>query len=143
MAGVFHFASLMVFFIGSLVFGICFYERPRLPRFLLAISTGIASAVVVVSVSAHSCQNGQPSMQWVIPSLCLTWILLLVPFKKITAAVAFFIFIGGLALSLHYASIVHNTVWVGVKTLSPHSKIQQVKSEWHSFLTGLYRPVHE
>ena len=117
-------------------------ERPTPVRIVVSMTFGPAFVLSAALMSAHNCAQGQPVQQWVIPGLMLCACWLFSERRPDKLLVLAGIWVLSLALSLHYAAIVHETPWLGVPlTYDESGHAINAVSEWHTPMSGLYRRV--
>ncbi len=116
------------------------YQKPTPWRVVFAVIVGLGAMACSGSLTIHACQLGQPVQQWLVPGLAMMAALALVgpaTWRRSTAATLFLV---GLSLSFHYMTVVHGAAWVGVEQApGPDGSLGMATSEWHTWLTGLYR----
>ena len=116
------------------------YQGPTPLRVGSAAVVGLGAMVSSVALTLHACQVGQPVQQWLVPGLAMTVTLALVGPAAWRRGTAVILFLAGLSLSFHYTTVVHGEVWVGVEQApGVDGSSAEAMSEWHTWLTGLYR----
>jgi hypothetical protein len=116
------------------------YCPPTSGRIITAFTLGPALAFGGALLAIHSCANGQPIQQWVIPGLVMSAVLCFAESNRSTAVALLVLFSMSTGLSLHYAQIVHGEVWIGVeRSVDEENHLVEGHREWHTRLTGLYR----
>lgn len=109
------------------------YEAPTSPRMIAAIAFGGAAGLIGVS-QMHLCHEGTPLAQWMLPGATASASMLFVQSRPLRRAIAFVSIVAALGLSTSFTTAVHGTTYTGNPGMNPGAR-----SEWHSFLTGLYR----
>ncbi len=120
-------------------------EKPKgVKRILAGIVFGVFLAFISIAASVHSCSNGQPFLQWLIPSICSALLIIFIKKRWAGILLAGLMVISSLALSLQYSILVHSDRYIGVPefnipTDDGHDvrRIDTVRL-WHTSFSGLY-----
>ena len=138
-------AGIIGVIICSLVFLFKFGERPKSIKPVLAgLSCGLILAAVSVMISFHSCLNGQPFLQWLIPSISIGLLIIFLRGKGKLLFLACIMTIASLFLSLHYSALVHTDHYIGVSDPGiPNDDGDDLREIdifrlWHTSFSGIY-----
>lgn len=112
-----------------------FWSRPDTARMIAATAVG-GVAGVIGTMQFHACYEGVPLAQWIIPGASGTAAMLFVGVRPLRRMLAIASILAAFALSFSFTSAVHGAVYTG--NPNPTHDRGAAKSEWHSFLTGLY-----
>ncbi len=120
-------------------------EKPKsIKRIIAGISCGIFIALISVTISFHACLNGQPFLQWLIPSIGSCLIIIFIKKKLQLIFLVSIMITSSLFLSLQYAHLVHSDHYIGVPShtipiANGHNikKIDTIKL-WHTSFSRLY-----
>ncbi len=112
------------------------YETPSWRRAAFA-ALGVVLVLLGVAMSLHSCDAGQPLMQWLLPMGCMLVVALAVGPPRIALTLALLAAAAAVAASFHYAALVHGPYWVG--NAQCRSLSSPARSQWHTPISGLYR----
>jgi len=133
-----HFFALVGLVGATAVAAARSFQRPRPGRVALALGVGGGVSLVVGAMSAHACGNGQAVSQWVVPGACAAASLALVKAPWLRRGLASVSLLLALVLSFHYGGVVHGSRYIGTSP-PPHYESCGAETEWHTWLTGLYR----
>jgi hypothetical protein len=139
MAALVHLSSMFAA-AGLAVLLVRRHGRRPTPARVAAAFGALIVPVLSLGAGLHRCDCGIPLFQWVIPSVALITVVLLVEPMKQRLLAAAALSLTALALSFHYAGVVHGPTWIG----NPESftlESMRARYEWHTPFTGLYRRV--
>jgi hypothetical protein len=115
-------------------------EPPTLRRIALAVLVASTVGLSIAAVGLHRCDEGQPLQQWLIPAVCIGFVLAVVRHRRLELAAT--LALGSLALTLHYAAVVHGDAYIGRPTpsasMQASAPLRLPARAWHTPLTGLY-----
>ena len=117
-------------------------ERPPPVRIVVGMTCGPALVLVAALLSVHNCARGQPIQQWLFPGtmLCACW--LFAEHQPSKVWVVSGIWFLSVALSMHYAHVVHSEAWIGIPlTYDDSGAVINAASEWHTPISGLYTRI--
>ena len=118
-------------------------ESPTLLRIVAAIAIASFIGLFIAALGVHSCDEGQPLQQWLIPAVCIGFAIAIVRARRRMLGLVAALALTALALTTSYAGGVHGDTWIGRSTPSMSMEDAQpgrVPEEcWHTPLTGLYR----
>lgn len=105
-------------------------EKRRPTGHQVAVSAIIAGGTGVFAdiSSAHLCSEGNPLTQWIIPALCMGVVLCYFRNALPRRILAASLFVVMLALSMHYAGVVHEPKWTG----NPRGRILSMRVVFES-----------
>ena len=107
------------------------YQTPTPPRLIAAIAFGGVAGMIGLS-QVHMCAEGTPLAQWVLPGATASAAMMFVESRALRRTIAFASILAALTLSVSFTSAVHGATYTG----NPNTP--GARSQWHSFLTGLY-----
>ncbi len=121
-------------------------EKPKSGKPIMAgICCSLALALISITVSFHACHNGQPFLQWLLPSLSLGLFVIFIKGKWKLILLISIMIISSMLLSLQYAALVHTDRYIGVPDLkrpvddgNNEEKKIDTFSLWHTSFSGIY-----
>ena len=138
-------AGIIGVIVCSLVFLLKFGKRPKSIKPVLAgLFCGLILAAVSVMISFHSCLNGQPFLQWLIPSISMGLLITFLRDKWKLVFLACIMTLASLLLSLHFSTLVHTDHYIGVPDPGiPNDDGDHIREIdtfrlWHTSFSGIY-----
>jgi hypothetical protein len=118
-------------------------EGPTFGRITLAALLAGLIALLVAAAGLHMCDEGQPLQQWLIPAVCIGFVVAVIRERRRCITLAALLGLAALVMTLHYGALVHGDTYIGRSTPSASMTESQPgrvpERGWHTPLTGLYR----
>jgi hypothetical protein len=118
-------------------------DGPNLLRIVAAIVLATFIGFFIAAFGVHSCDEGQPLQQWLIPAVCIGFAIAIIRNRRRMLTLVAALAITSFVLTMSYAGGVHDDTWIGRPTPSwsmEETHPGRVPEEcWHTPLTGLYR----